>query len=80
MYEENIPSCMLKTEKHWSTDKLSSWQTTWLLQVCGKMLYLPALILTIDGTIGHAKRGTWCQDVRHQMVMLQYPYVPMLML
>ena len=32
--------------------------TTWLLQVCGKMLYLPKLILTIHGPTV-IKRGTW---------------------
>ena len=29
--------------------------------------HLPKLILTINGTIGNAERGTWCQDVRHQI-------------
>ena len=45
----------------------SAWQTTWLLQAYGKMLHLPKLILTIDDTIGYAKRDTWCQDVKQQI-------------
>ena len=31
------------------------------------MLYLPKLILTIDGIIGCVKGGTWYQDVRHKI-------------
>ena len=33
------------------------------------------LILIIHSTNGYAKRDTWCQDVRHQLVMLQ-SYIP----
>ena len=31
------------------------------------------IILTTDGIIGYAKRGTWYHDVRHQLMMLQDP-------
>ena len=37
------------------------------LQICGKMLYLPKLILTIDCTIGCAKVGTFCLEERHKI-------------
>ena len=33
----------------------------------GKCFILTKLILTIDSTIGSAKRGTWCQAVRHKI-------------
>ena len=57
---------VLKTKKYCSIDKLSPLQITWLLQVCWKMLCLPKLILSIDGTFGCAKRGTWCWDARYK--------------
>ena len=65
----------LKNRKYWSTNKLSPLQTTWLLEICGKMLYLPKLILTIDGTIGYVANGTWCLDVRDQIGDSAGPYI-----
>ena len=48
--EENNPSKVLKNRVFFIVQTgFSPWQTTWLHQVCGKMLCLPKLILTIDG-------------------------------
>ena len=43
------------------------------LKNLGKNVILTYLILTIDGTIGYTEMGTWCQGVRHQLVILQDP-------
>ena len=48
----------------------------WLFQVCWKMSYLPKLIFTTDGTI----RGTWCQDVRHQIGDVSGPHTYQLLM
>ena len=73
-----------KTSSH---KQKNIWVQTSFQHGCGKMLCLPKLILTTDGTIGYAKRGDpWCQDVRHhigdaegpltyQLLLLQALYV-----
>ena len=68
---------LTSTVKIDSADKFSPWQTTWLLQVCEKMLYLPKLLLCTDGTIGYAMSGTWCQNVWHlNWWCYRTPYLP----
>ena len=58
---------LVNRKKYLNADMLSPWQTKCLLQVCGKMLHSPIVILTIHDTISYVKAGTWCQDVRHQI-------------
>ena len=56
----------LKNRTFYSTDKLSLWQITWLLQVCGKMFYLPKLTFH--------KWHNWLCKERHwyQNVLVRY--------
>ena len=65
------------TEYFSNADRLSTWQTTWLHLVCGK-LYLPKFILITDDTVGCVMSDTWCKIAWHQIVGVGPHTCPML--